>query len=416
MSTYAPIWIGGVAVAWLRNGIPPEIGLVFQTQDVRRVLTPLADLPDYDDDDGEIEIVKFVISQDALRDRLDCLGFGYAATSEMFNIVISEELTFIQDFVVGNEAFASAEDRYREEMADLRTLDLRAWQERLRETVKPGMSLLDHELRMLMKPFEELDRRYLLSALVGVFEGNEVELDITELIESGWIETEESPRDSALGYYSWSITAALPVVVLTEGKADRRALLNAVHVLKPHLDGFVQFLDYDFKPDGGASALAKMVRAFAAARVGNRIIALFDNDTAGSEAIASLPKDLPPTITVTQYPELPLATEYPTLGPTGETTMDVNGLAGSIELYLGEDVLRDEAGDLRPVQWTGFNRSLRQYQGEVAEKGAVQAAFEAKVAAAKADPGAVGSQNWAGLQSILEQLLAILASSPDRTD
>jgi hypothetical protein len=31
--------------------------------------------------------------------------------------------------------------------------------------------------------------------------------------------------------------------------------------------------------------------------------------------------------------------------------MNVNGLAGSIELYLGADVLTDAQGSLVPVQW-----------------------------------------------------------------
>jgi hypothetical protein len=47
-----------------------------------------------------------------------------------------------------------------------------------------------------------------------------------------------------------------------------------------------------------------------------------------------------------QYPEIDIARDYPTLGTNGLSHMDVNGLAGSIELYLGADVLRDSDGVL----------------------------------------------------------------------
>jgi len=96
--------------------------------------------------------------------------------------------------------------------------------------------------------------------------------------------------------------------------------------------------------------LANIVRAFAGAGILNRMIALFDNDTAAEAAIASLAHiDLPANLIIRQLPAIDVARSYPTLGPSGMTRMDVNGLAGSIELYLGTDVLRDEGGNLKPV-------------------------------------------------------------------
>jgi hypothetical protein len=57
--------------------------------------------------------------------------------------------------------------------------------------------------------------------------------------------------------------------------------------------------------------------------------------------------------TIAQLPDLPMLRSYPTIGPTGPADMDVNGIAASIELYLGVDALRDDQGCLPAVQWTG---------------------------------------------------------------
>jgi hypothetical protein len=55
--------------------------------------------------------------------------------------------------------------------------------------------------------------------------------------------------------------------------------------------------------------------------------------------------------------------------------MDVNGMACSIELHLSRDALTDEAGDLRPVRWTGWDSRIGRYQGAVEGKALVQNRF-----------------------------------------
>jgi hypothetical protein len=115
----------------------------------------------------------------------------------------------------------------------------------------------------------------------------------------------------------------------------------------------IRFPDFGLKPEGGVSALVRNVRAFAAAGVANRTVAMLDNDTAAQEGINLLraTNALPEKIRVVQYPGLNLARHYPTLelptpdSPGGSLAFeDVNGLAGSIELYPGRDVLQSEKG------------------------------------------------------------------------
>jgi len=118
---------------------------------------------------------------------------------------------------------------------------------------------------------------------------------------------------------------------------------------------------------------------------------------------------LPANIQVIQYPSIDHASRYPTLGaPTLESRAhstdlaNVNGLAGSIELYFGEDVLRQPDGSLRPVQWTSYVAGMKAYQGEVIEKGEIQKAFRAKIKTALANQAIVDTQDWRDIRKIVD--------------
>lgn len=172
-----------------------------------------------------------------------------------------------------------------------------------------------------------------------------------------------------------------PLIVITEGKSDAEILSAGLRILRPHLVGYVRFLDYlGQKPAGGAGEAVKILKSFAAAGVQNRIVAVFDNDTAATEALSSFEHDnLPATITIRRLPDMDHLTQYPTIGPTGRQSTDINGLAAGIEFYVSDDVLRDTSGNLIPVQWTGFSRGAQQYQGELLDKGSVQASIREQI-------------------------------------
>jgi hypothetical protein len=209
--------------------------------------------------------------------------------------------------------------------------------------------------------------------------------------------------------------AHAPIIVLTEGRSDIQVLQPALDLLYPHLTELIRFMDYAERPEGGAGALVRTVRAFAAAGVANRVVALFDNDTAATDALRNLDvKELPTDIRVLRYPRLELAADYPTLGPptadapTGRVARaDVNGLAGSIELYLGRDVLTGPDGALRPVQWRTYVTANRQYQGEIVDKAAVHETYRVKVEAARMDSRRIALQDWSGVRAILDLVRAL---------
>ncbi|MET8205891.1 HEPN/Toprim-associated domain-containing protein [Streptomyces sp. NPDC005373] len=199
-----------------------------------------------------------------------------------------------------------------------------------------------------------------------------------------------------------------PLIVLTEGSTDSRLLTEAMHITHPHLVGFVRFIDYTgTKARGSAGALATMVKAFMAAGVANRFVAIADNDAGGHEALAKLKSQkLPMGCKVLHYPELPLLTSYPTVSPGSPAVSltNVNGVAGSLEMYLGKDVLTID-GTLAPVRLGNFIPAVQRHQGALSKphKGLVQKAFEEKIKTARRAQHS-GTGDWSGVYAIIESI------------
>jgi hypothetical protein len=163
---------------------------------------------------------------------------------------------------------------------------------------------------------------------------------------------------------------------LAEGSSDIRILKRSLEVLYPERQEYFSFFNHEeLSVDGGANYLVKFIKAFAAAHVAFRMVAVFDNDTAGVQAFRQAADlSLPDNILLVRLPDIELARTYPTIGPQGEHIVDVNGQAASLELCLGRAALT-EAGRLRPVRWTSYVHGAKAYQGEVEGKSLVQAAF-----------------------------------------
>ena len=196
------------------------------------------------------------------------------------------------------------------------------------------------------------------------------------------------------------------VIVLTEGKADSRILQASLERLFPHLKHMYSFLDHSaFKAQGGTGELERLARGFAGAGVSNRIVVLFDNDTAGEAAAQRLSRvGLPGNFRVLTLPYLGLAQAYPTIGPTGPAVADINGRACSIEIYCGPTALTGDDGQLCPVQWTGYDSAMKRYQGEPLEKEKIKERFS-EVLQHSSDPEADPELN--SIRLILQSVMQI---------
>jgi hypothetical protein len=430
MSRYEGLHVGTVQIDRMRDGFSSELLAVFLDSMRRSLNISPAEheerAEEDSDEDGErITVAELAGPGSVIADRLDTLGFTPAVTHKLLTAAFAEaresKTNSFARVAADHEMNGELRAEHDAEIARLKGYMSKQWIEDIRAAARSGERGGPRAVGSLAWLLDiagyGYDPRLTLRAALLAWPEAEVRLDITADVESAG--TADSLCSEALETLRIAGAEHAPVVVLTEGKADVRVLESALQLLYPHLTDLIRFMDYGQKPMGGAGPLVNMVRAFAAAGIANRVVALFDNDTAAADALRSLNvAGLPPNIQVRQYPRLALAEEYPTLGPPSAGSpggrldvADVNGLACSIELYLGRDVLSRPDGTFRPVQWHSYVSGMRQYQGEVVDKAPLMDAYEAKVRAAKADPSMVATQDWTGLRAILRLIMDASSSS-----
>jgi hypothetical protein len=207
-----------------------------------------------------------------------------------------------------------------------------------------------------------------------------VRVDVSEAVGWSYGEGEKICSD-AIKSFSDGFAHAEKIIILTEGPIDTWILNKSLESLYPHLKDFYSFIDFsNFKVDGGFPNRVANVKMLAGSEILNRVIALFDNDTAGLEACNILSKvSMPDNIKVLRLPDIEIAKSYPTIGPTGLMNFDINGKACGIEMFLGADVLKDDKNNFLPVVWGGYNAKIGQYQGKVEQKEEIQKKFKKKV-------------------------------------
>jgi hypothetical protein len=390
----AKLHVGGVEIASIEeDDVPPELLSVFTDKMYRS------------------RACEFAAPGPVIADRLDILGFTPARVRETLDGVLDERRR-ITDLSrqYGTDESMAADDAEWSRLVGYTAND---WIAGLRAPPRgsaPAGRLEPGSAGWLMSLIKDADRRVALRAALLARPDDEVGLDITYLATMGALETTDGLCSSGLEAMRAAASAHAPIVVLTEGKSDIEFLEPALRLLYPHLADLIRFMDFGQRPSGGAGALVNTVKSFAAAGIANRVVALFDNDTAAADALRPLDRSgLPANVRVFQYPALDLAVDYPTLGPPPAHTQianaDINGLAGSIELYLGRDVLIGPAGKLRPVHWNTYIQGMQQYQGEIMDKNAIHDAYRAKVRSADADRSRVAQQDWSGVRAILDLVL-----------
>lgn len=259
--------------------------------------------------------------------------------------------------------------------------------------------------------FQQLDARTILCLALDLTEDKQspVHYNLDALVYERSLTRQRHITEEAREARQERLARDAPLVVLTEGSSDSRILTEAVSVTHPHLIDFLRFMDFSGDAEGSVDSLVKLVRSFIGAGIANRVVAIADNDTKAYDAMEKLKENgVPDSYRIRHYPDLPLLTSYPTLGPQSDqpVLMDINGKAGSLEMYLGQELLALNS-ELVPVQWKGYIEGRRSYQGSIAkrEKIRIQKAFPEKVRRAHRDPGVRHQQDWSGVVAIVETIL-----------
>ena len=429
MSSYATLSLGSLRLSTTRDYIDPGLMQVFRPQDERleridrRNPQQLAeyvgaDFVDEYDEETPFKVLKYQCPAATARDRLDLSGFTYQVAQATFQKALLSEIEQHERPAMDGRL----QGFYDERLKVLNSLTFDSWLKAFSRI--SGESLAPQSLDRLPTSDGQLPLiRYMTESMWGIygFPGDDLRnalrvvletappdelltYDLTDLAQDFSADEIDGIADEAKYMMDQDFLLSRRVIVLVEGKSDRAILERSLNLLYPHLADYFHFFDFTGgKVPGGVGQLANLVRAFAAADVRHRILALFDNDTAAKAALSSLDlARLPSNIAVQHYPDLPLARNYPTIGPAGEALMDVNGLAGSIEIYLGEDVLRNSNGSLSPVQWTGYDRKVHAYQGEIQDKKKVLDRFWDKLSSCESLPSQTSNHDWDGIRAIID--------------
>jgi hypothetical protein len=367
MGSYCELKYDNISVLSEKSYVPDHFVCLFQEADRRQGA-----------ENGEDEgyRVEYVASRDVILQRLGLLGYSAEYARQHFQEWASRELKALAEYERVSK-WAS------EEAEALRKLDYSEWLSRARDVLLTRYDFtrptneykdeIDRHLRDLSDNwlFYDGDVLPIVRSLLEVFpEVHDVTLDISDLVNGGYMALNERVCDQRRTPAPEWRSDLQPTVIIGEGSTDILVLKRSLHKLYPHLTDYFTFFDYDASSvDGGASYLVKFLRAFAAARINTNIIAIFDNDAAGLDALnvaSRLP--LPANIRVTRLPDIELACAYRTIGPQGEHNVNVNGRAVSIELFLGLHNLMAETGAFAPVVWGNYIQSVRQYQGAIEGK------------------------------------------------
>jgi hypothetical protein len=429
MGSYAQCWLDDLFVGSTKNDIDTELISLFRPQDKIVRVSPINDLPIYLEhyreslkEDPELKIVYYEAPIEIVRDRLDILGYDLPVAQEAFRSWIREERNRAMEMAVEwqekeSESRHLMVSHYKKLCDILSTLSPEIWMEGLKEIRASGLKT--NYFGRYEGPYEDTTIGYMLSndwygypgydlfvplrlAIETCGNGGKLIYDVTDLVWSEYFDYDEDFVEYGVGESASEYSSKSKTIVLTEGKTDTRILDESLRFLYPHLKEYFSFLDFESSGfGGGVGNLANVVKAFVGAGIVNNVIALFDNDTAAAAAFKGLEKIImPPNIVIQHLPELDLLRNYPTIGPSGSVNLDINGIAASIELYLGEDVLRINGDTLVPIQWTGYDKLTKKYQGEVLEKAQLHDRFTDKLARARNGEEC----DWQGLQAVFHML------------
>ena len=426
MGTYSELYVAGSPVLPEKSQANALVMTLFRESDrviatrrfVDRNPTAWSHAIEEADPDETEQVVEYTTSVAIAKDRLRVMGFTLKHVEQDFEQAKAEYVARLRELNEG-----TGEKYWTDEIALLSSSKLAdfvaAMKEILtsgvhyvhfRESVPQGSALakymLDdgHEDFYWGFPCTDL-RCFVRAVLEAAPEEAPVTQDLTDLFDGEYYATHARVSELALQELKGSYSINSPVIVLTEGVTDSKAIQQSLAILYPHLVGYYSFLDLTVRSPGGAGSLVHVVKSFAGAGIENRVIALFDNDTAGHSA-RSLLRDvrLPQTMLVLTYPDLDFARAYPTVGPGGASLQDVNGFACSIELFFGQDVLTID-GQLLPVQWKAYDERLKRFQGEITSKGLCQSRFDAKVEVARSEASAIAAQDWEPMKRLLIMMI-----------
>ncbi|NMF58079.1 HEPN/Toprim-associated domain-containing protein [Pseudanabaena yagii] len=429
MGSYAECWLNNFYVGSTWEGdVDVSLMSLFRATD-KKIITvkDKSKLPnqlsrwiEYIEKDDEINMVFYSTSTKVIKDRLELSGYSLEISKKVYEVYLQKALN---DY----------KKRFEPYLDILSAMNVEYWLSMLKEIRVRNIRNKPYDREKNENPFIS----YMCShdwygfPCIGYYGSPDVYICIAlRLILETCIEDEEfiydltdlilgqcfDLDDDFVDYTSSLVGDKGKIIILTEGKSDTFILSESLELLYPHLSDYFSFMDFDgAKVGGGADSLATMVKSFSGAGVLNRIIAVFDNDTAAHVALKMLRKiRVSNNIKIMSLPEIDILNSYPTLSDNTITLMNVNGLAGGIEAYLGENILRNDEGNYIPLHLTGYEESIKKYQGKFMEKDTLQKKFKQQLELCKNDRSLINNFDWSGIKAIFENIFTIFHEEDEK--
>lgn len=385
MGTEITLSVDEVDVCYSKNHMGIDHGSLFQSDDRKRSKSDQVNYESVDDSDlikmetGFVKPLKDIIPRLALMGvTLDQVRLEYeraAADSNEMQKYLEEsglekatpcmlfdqflELAKLID--IGNFDSSYDEDsldkdpsEYGAKFVDAGTLKAIPQYEPYGAMVYSEQSLVSHILDCL-SPYSAL-------RLLAENENNlqqEVKWQYGPLVENGWAD---------VSMFQPCARRKQKFLIVTEGHTDVEIIDLAIKTLRPEIYDFFSFIDMtEGHPFGGTGNLQKFAKGLAKMDVHNQTLFLYDNDTEGLSAFKNTNKlNLPSNMRVAMLPDLDEFKSFQTMGPSGDSKMDINGKAVAIECYL--DLYRSGLPEEPVICWSGYKGDVKQYQGALAGK------------------------------------------------
>lgn len=346
-------------------------------------------IPYYDIDDDDNEILKYEMGASAklgvIKDRLDLLGYNINSIKSIYYKNIKEyeyymdtkiTLSFkdFYEFILSLDVdkvdtVASTISEYRDDGYDLgeyfrncicKDVEIDSKLEKILKKIKTKTFIIG-------EVFEAIDS-YIILRILAENPKNlnyNVEWRYNELVENGWVKKEDLFVE---------LDKSDKLLIVTEGKTDSFIIKKIIQELYPHISNFFTFVDmqnnYPFTGTGNLSNFCKGLYKINAI---NKIIAIFDNDTAGIFSYNETKKICNSSnILVMHLPNVKELKRIKTRGPKGCAYSNINGKAVAIECFLDF-----KSVDFEPeVRWLNYNDKMGQYQGALINKDEYTRAFK----------------------------------------
>jgi hypothetical protein len=321
MGAYAECWLDSLHIGSTKYDFDFRLMQLFRHSDKRVQRLAVKNLPDslsswIDTGNPErvVQLVYYSAPAATIKDRLELLGYTLSNTKRAFMRNIRAQAKEYSEPTQGMEEY------YENRARLLKSVDVDKWLAALDRIRKTGRGTpTRHPLHKSEVNLEEfmLEEEHwygysgadlyipLRLALETCRGAENLIYNLTDLVAQGYLNKNEDcvavSSELAAGEYA----ARSKIVVLTEGRSDGWIISESMKLLYPHLYDYFSLMDFESaRVEGGASHLARIVKSFAGAGIANKVVAIFDNDTVGQEAIHSLRQiELPGNISVLKLPD-----------------------------------------------------------------------------------------------------------------